>query len=287
MSNKRIPFNQSQRLGLDIDRHIALDAGAGTGKTTVMAERYVQHLLSPVQRSTLVLPHGPREPLSGHGSLRAPARERTDRKEWKGLLPSEVVAITFTKKAASELKARIRARVAQTRRSPVAPDDEVGIFDPRVGPKTTAIIGGSNGGLLVAATMLQNPDLFEIAIPQVGVLDMLRFHKFTIGWAWESDYGSPDNKEEFENLLAYSPYHNVLENRCYPKTLVTTASRDDRVVPSHSFKFAARLQELQGCDNPVLIRVESRAGHGAGTPKSKVIDQISEIYGYALSEIKG
>lgn len=154
-------------------------------------------------------------------------------------------------------------------------------------PKTTAIIGGSNGGLLVAATMLQNPDLFEVAIPQVGVLDMLRFHKFTIGWAWESDYGSPDNKEEFENLLAYSPYHNVLENKCYPKTLVTTASRDDRVVPSHSFKFAARLQELQGCDNPVLIRVESRAGHGAGTPKAKVIDQISEIYGYALSEIKG
>lgn len=152
-------------------------------------------------------------------------------------------------------------------------------------PKTTAIIGGSNGGLLVAATMLQEPDLFEVAIPQVGVLDMLRFHKFTIGWAWESDYGSPDNKVEFENLLAYSPYHNIEAGKCYPKTLVTTASRDDRVVPSHSFKFAARLQELQSCDNPVLIRVEDRAGHGAGTPKSKIIDQISEIYGYALQEV--
>jgi prolyl oligopeptidase len=152
-------------------------------------------------------------------------------------------------------------------------------------PETTAIIGGSNGGLLVAATMLQEPDLFEVAIPQVGVLDMLRFHKFTIGWAWESDYGSPDNKVEFENLLAYSPYHNIEAGKCYPKTLVTTASRDDRVVPSHSFKFAARLQELQSCDNPVLIRVEDRAGHGAGTPKSKIIDQISEIYGYALQEV--
>lgn len=119
-------------MGLDIDRHIALDAGAGTGKTTVMAERYVQHLIAPLQRSTLVLPNGPREPLSGHGSLRAPARERTDRKEWPGLLPSEVVAITFTKKAASELKARIRARVAATRKSPVHPDDTVGIFDPRI-----------------------------------------------------------------------------------------------------------------------------------------------------------
>lgn len=154
-------------------------------------------------------------------------------------------------------------------------------------PETTAIIGGSNGGLLVAATMLQNPDLFEVAIPQVGVLDMLRFHKFTIGWAWESDYGSPDNKEEFENLLSYSPYHNIQSGKCYPKTLITTASRDDRVVPSHSFKFAARLQELQGCKNPILIRVEDRAGHGSGTPKDKIIDQISEIYGYALQEVTG
>ena len=151
--------------------------------------------------------------------------------------------------------------------------------------KTTAIIGGSNGGLLVAATMLQNPDLFKVAIPQVGVLDMLRFSKFTIGWAWESDYGSVDKKDEFENLLAYSPLHNIEKDKCYPTTLVTTASRDDRVVPSHSYKFAAKLQEYQGCENPILIRIEDRAGHGAGTPKDKIINQISEIYGYALKEI--
>ena len=151
--------------------------------------------------------------------------------------------------------------------------------------KTTAIIGGSNGGLLVAATMLQNPDLFKVAIPQVGVLDMLRFSKFTIGWAWESDYGSVDKKDEFENLLAYSPLHNIEKDKCYPTTLVTTASRDDRVVPSHSYKFAAKLQEHQGCENPILIRIEDRAGHGAGTPKDKIINQISEIYGYALKEI--
>ena len=152
-------------------------------------------------------------------------------------------------------------------------------------PSSTAMQGGSNGGLLVAATMLQNPDLFKVAIPQVGVLDMLRFHKFTIGWAWESDYGSPDKKDEFENLLAYSPLHNIQKNECYPTTLVTTAKRDDRVVPSHSFKFAAKLQEYQGCDNPILIRIEGRAGHGAGTPKDKLINQIAEVYGYALSVI--
>ena len=152
-------------------------------------------------------------------------------------------------------------------------------------PKTTAIDGRSNGGLLVAATMLQNPDLFRVAIPQVGVLDMLRFNKITIGWAWESDYGSSDKKEEFENLLKYSPLHNIKSDVCYPTTLITTASRDDRVVPSHSFKFAAKLQELQSCNNPILIRVEDRAGHGAGTPKDKRINQISEIYGYALNII--
>ena len=152
-------------------------------------------------------------------------------------------------------------------------------------PESTAIQGGSNGGLLVAATMLQNPNLFKVAIPQVGVLDMLRFHKFTIGWAWESDYGSPDNKKEFENLLAYSPLHNIEKGQCYPTTLITTAERDDRVVPSHSFKFAAKLQEFQGCKKPILIRIEDRAGHGAGTPKDKQINQIAEIYGYALAVI--
>jgi prolyl oligopeptidase len=151
--------------------------------------------------------------------------------------------------------------------------------------KTTAIQGGSNGGLLVASALIQNPDLYRVAIPQVGVLDMLRFHKFTIGWAWESDYGSPDKKDEFENLLSYSPLHNIEKGQCYPTTLITTAERDDRVVPSHSFKFAAKLQEYQGCQNPILLRTEERAGHGAGTPKNKQINQIAEIYGYALSVI--
>jgi len=160
------------------------------------------------------------------------------------------------------------------------------LHDQKIGsPETTAIDGRSNGGLLVAATMLQNPDLYKVAIPQVGVLDMLRFSKFTIGWAWESDYGSIDKKDEFENLLAYSPFHNIKTDVCYPTTLITTASRDDRVVPSHSFKFAAKLQANQSCNNPILIRIEDRAGHGSGTPKDKIINQISEIYGYALNTI--
>ena len=135
--------------------------------------------------------------------------------------------------------------------------------------------------------MLQYPELFKVAIPQVGVLDMLRFHKFTIGWAWESDYGEPDNEEDFNYLLNYSPYHNIKEDICYPTTLITTSSRDDRVVPAHSYKFAARLQELQSCSNPILLRVESRAGHGAGTSKDKQIDEIADIFGYALQTIKG
>tara|TARA_Y100001970_G_scaffold90280_1_gene113785 strand:- start:9358 stop:11391 length:2034 start_codon:yes stop_codon:yes gene_type:complete len=152
-------------------------------------------------------------------------------------------------------------------------------------PQSTASLGRSNGGLLVAATMLQYPDLFRVAIPQVGVLDMLRFHKFTIGWAWESDYGEPEKEEDFLNLLSYSPYHNIKEDTCYPTTLITTSSRDDRVVPAHSYKFAARLQEKQSCSNPVLLRVESRAGHGAGTSKDKQIDEIADIFGYALNVI--
>ena len=127
-----IRFNRSQRLGLDLDKHIALDAGAGTGKTTVMAERYVQHLLSSEQRATHLLPTGPRESIQASGFLRAPPRQRTPPKEWKGLLPSEVVAITFTKKAAAELKARIRHRVGQSRASPLEKGDYEGIFDPRI-----------------------------------------------------------------------------------------------------------------------------------------------------------
>ena len=160
------------------------------------------------------------------------------------------------------------------------------LHSENIGSKeTTVSLGRSNGGLLVAATMLQYPELFKVAIPQVGVLDMLRFHKFTIGWAWESDYGAPEEEEDFKNLLSYSPYHNIEEGACYPTTLITTSSRDDRVVPAHSYKFAARLQEGQGCNNPILLRVESRAGHGAGTPKDKQIEEIANLYGYALSSI--
>ena len=154
-------------------------------------------------------------------------------------------------------------------------------------PETTASMGGSNGGLLVAATMLQYPELFRVVIAQVGVLDMLRFHKFTIGWAWESDYGEPEKEKDFLNLLSYSPYHNIKDDFCYPTTLITTSARDDRVVPAHSYKFAARLQEKQSCSNPILLRVESRAGHGAGTSKDKQIDEIADIFGYALKVITG
>jgi len=146
-----------------------------------------------------------------------------------------------------------------------------------------AIMGGSNGGLLVGATMTQRPDLAGVAIPQVGVLDMLRYHKFTIGAAWASDYGRADESEEmFEYLYDYSPYHNLEQGIEYPATLITTADHDDRVVPAHSFKFAARLQEVHAGDDPVLIRIETRAGHGAGTPTSKEIEQLTDIYSFIL-----
>ncbi|MDC1110538.1 prolyl oligopeptidase family serine peptidase [Gammaproteobacteria bacterium] len=152
-------------------------------------------------------------------------------------------------------------------------------------PQSTVIQGRSNGGLLVGATMLQNPELFGFAIPQVGVMDMLRFNKFTIGWAWESDYGSPEDLNHFQNLYSYSPYHNINQGICYPPTLITTSDRDDRVVPSHSYKFAAKMQRHQSCKNPILLRVETRAGHGSGIPRDKEISEIADIYGAALNLI--
>jgi prolyl oligopeptidase len=146
-----------------------------------------------------------------------------------------------------------------------------------------AIRGGSNGGLLVGATMTQRPDLMKVALPAVGVLDMLRYHTFTAGAGWAYDYGtSEDNKEMFEYMKGYSPVHNVQKGTQYPATLITTGDHDDRVVPAHSFKFAAELQEKQSGDNPVLIRIETDAGHGAGTPVSKTIEQYADIFGFTL-----
>lgn len=146
-----------------------------------------------------------------------------------------------------------------------------------------AIRGGSNGGLLVGATMTQRPDLMKVALPAVGVLDMLRYHTFTAGAGWAYDYGTAeDSKEMFEYLKGYSPIHNVKEGVAYPATLITTGDHDDRVVPAHSFKFAAELQEKQQGENPVLIRIETKAGHGAGTPVSKRIEQAADIYGFTL-----
>ncbi|MGS2718975.1 prolyl oligopeptidase family serine peptidase [Paraglaciecola aestuariivivens] len=150
-------------------------------------------------------------------------------------------------------------------------------------PKRLAIRGGSNGGLLVGAVMLQRPELFAVALPAVGVLDMLRYHTFTSGAGWAYDYGtSADSKEMFEYLLGYSPLHNVKSGVDYPATLITTGDHDDRVVPAHSFKFAAELQSKHTGSNPILIRIETDAGHGAGTPTSKVIEQYADIFAFTL-----
>lgn len=148
-----------------------------------------------------------------------------------------------------------------------------------------AIGGGSNGGLLVGAAITQRPDLFGAALPAVGVMDMLRFQKFTIGWAWVSDYGSSDNADEFKALYAYSPLHNIKSGKAYPPTMVTTADHDDRVWPGHSFKFAAALQEAQAGAAPVLIRIETKAGHGAGKPTSKVIEEVADKWAFLRSTL--
>jgi prolyl oligopeptidase len=143
-----------------------------------------------------------------------------------------------------------------------------------------AIAGGSNGGLLVGAAMTQRPDLFQVALPAVGVLDMLRYHTFTIGWGWAVEYGSSEKEEQFKYLIKYSPLHNLKEGITYPATLITTADHDDRVVPAHSFKFAAALQEKHKGNRPVLIRIETKAGHGAGKPTSKQIEEWADILSF-------
>jgi prolyl oligopeptidase len=152
-------------------------------------------------------------------------------------------------------------------------------------PEKLAIQGGSNGGLLVGACMAQRPDLFGACLPAVGVMDMLRFHKFTAGRFWVDDYGSADNADEFKALLGYSPYHSLKPDTKYPATLITTADTDDRVVPGHSFKFAARLQECQSGSAPVLIRIETRAGHGAGKPTAKVIEEAADQMAFLVKSL--
>jgi prolyl oligopeptidase len=169
-------------------------------------------------------------------------------------------------------------------------DDFIGaaewlIANQYTSPAKLAIQGGSNGGLLVGACMTQRPDLFGAALPAVGVMDMLRFHKFTIGWAWCSDFGSSDNADEFKALYAYSPYHNLKPGVTYPSTMITTADHDDRVVPAHSFKFAARLQEYHKGKNPVLIRIETKAGHGAGKPTAKQIEEKADELSFLKQEL--
>jgi len=152
-------------------------------------------------------------------------------------------------------------------------------------PERLGIVGASNGGLLVGAVLNQRPDLFGAAVPEVGVMDMLRFHKFTIGWAWVSDYGSPDDPEAFKWIYPYSPLHNIRKGARYPAVLAVTADHDDRVVPAHSFKYTAALQAAQGGDAPILIRIETKAGHGAGKPTAKQIEETADIQAFLLKAL--
>ncbi|HEX9172676.1 MAG TPA: prolyl oligopeptidase family serine peptidase [Telluria sp.] len=170
-------------------------------------------------------------------------------------------------------------------------DDFIGAAEWLIANKVTspsklAIGGGSNGGLLVGAAMTQRPELFAAAIPMVGVMDMLRFHKFTIGWAWTSDYGSSENPDEFKALVKYSPLHNLKAGGCYPATMVTTADHDDRVVPAHSFKYAAAAQAAQAGSAPVIIRIDVKAGHGAGKPTTKQIEEVADRWGFLSRALK-
>jgi prolyl oligopeptidase len=154
-------------------------------------------------------------------------------------------------------------------------------------PDRIAVMGGSNGGLLVGATITQQPDLVGASLAEVGVMDMLRFHLFTIGWAWKSDYGDPDDPDQFRWLLSYSPLHNVRAGRCYPATMILTGDHDDRVVPAHSYKFAAALQPAQACDRPILLRVTTSGGHGAGKPTAKLIDEAADRLAFLEAALGG
>jgi prolyl oligopeptidase len=156
------------------------------------------------------------------------------------------------------------------------------IAEKYTNPGKLGMLGGSNGGLLVGAVMTQRPELFKVAIPQAGVLDMLRYHKFTIGHAWASDYGTSDTKEGFDYLIKYSPLHNLKKDVKYPATLAFTADHDDRVVPAHTFKFMATLQEDQAGDNPVLVRIDTKAGHGGGKPTAKIIDEVTDLWSFVF-----
>ena len=156
------------------------------------------------------------------------------------------------------------------------------ISEKYTSPEKLAIVGGSNGGLLIGACMTQRPDLFKVCIPQVGVMDMLRYHKFTIGWAWKIDYGSSETKEGFDYLIKYSPLHNLKKGVSYPATMAFTADHDDRVVPAHTFKFMATLQEDNAGPNPMIVRIETKAGHGAGTPTTKLIEETTDLWSFVF-----
>ena len=156
------------------------------------------------------------------------------------------------------------------------------ISEKYTSPRRLAVQGGSNGGLLIGAVTNQRPDLFRVALPAVGVMDMLRYQKFTIGWAWVPDYGSSDDSAQFRNLYTFSPLQNIKEGVQYPAILATTADHDDRVVPAHSFKYISTLQEKYRGDNPVLIRIETKAGHGGGKPTAKVIEEIADLYSFTF-----